>query len=96
VFVPRRLDPQDKPWFSSGGISARWHAAVKRAGTKRRNPHQIRHTYTCWMLSAGANPTFIATQMGHENAQMVYDVYGYWIGELSGSLVDMLNTVLAI
>jgi integrase len=48
------------------------------------------------MLSAGANPTFIATQMGHENAQMVYDVYGSWIGELSGSQVDMLNTVLAI
>lgn len=96
VFVPRRLDPKDNPWFSTAGISARWKAATKRAGIKRRNPYQTRHTYACWMLSAGANQTFIATQMGHENAQMVYDGYGSWIGELSGSQVDMLNTVLAI
>ncbi|MDI9222078.1 DUF3596 domain-containing protein [Pantoea sp. EA-12] len=96
VFVPNRLDQEEKPWFSTSGISSRWDAAIKRAGIRRRTPYQTRHTYACWMLSAGANPTFIATQMGHENAQMVYDVYGSWIGELSGSQVDMLNTVLAI
>ncbi|MEJ5548782.1 recombinase RecT, partial [Salmonella enterica subsp. enterica] len=25
--------------------------------------------YACWSLSAGANPNFIATQMGHTDAQ---------------------------
>ncbi|MFG5959353.1 hypothetical protein, partial [Salmonella enterica] len=25
--------------------------------------------------TAGANPAFIASQMGHETAQMVYEVY---------------------
>ncbi|MBE0792002.1 integrase, partial [Escherichia coli] len=27
------------------------------------------------MLSAGANPSFIALQMGHASAQMVFSVY---------------------
>jgi len=29
--------------------------------------------------------------MGHENAQMVYDVYGAWIEEMNGEQVLMLN-----
>jgi len=47
-------------------------------------------------LSAGANPSFIANQMGHENAQMVYEVYGTWIEALNGYLVLMLNSRLAL
>jgi len=47
------------------------------------------------MPSADANPTFIATQMGDENAQMVYDVQGSWIGELSESRVNFLHQALA-
>ncbi|ECV3404823.1 hypothetical protein DPI89_21810 [Salmonella enterica subsp. enterica serovar Kentucky] len=27
-------------------------------------------------MTAGANPAFIASQMGHETAQMVYEIYG--------------------
>ncbi|HBV39203.1 MAG TPA: hypothetical protein DEF05_05835 [Erwinia sp.] len=52
-----------------------WDKAVKRAEIRRRCPYQTRHTFACWMLSAGANPAFIAEQMGHENAEMVYTVY---------------------
>lgn len=47
------------------------------------------------MPSAAANPTFIATQIVHENAHMVYDVYGSWFGELSGSQVNVLHKALA-
>jgi hypothetical protein len=47
-------------------------------------------------LSAGANPSFIANQMGHENAQMVYEIYATWIEEMNGEQVDMLNSKLAV
>ncbi|KZQ37527.1 integrase [Enterobacter genomosp. O] len=33
--------------------------------------------------------------MGHESAQMVYEVYGAWIEEMNGEQVLMLNDKLA-
>ncbi|WP_170983499.1 tyrosine-type recombinase/integrase, partial [Escherichia coli] len=53
--------------------------AVKRAGLRRRNPYHTRQTFACWLLTAGANPAFITSQRGHENAQMVYEHYRRWI-----------------
>jgi len=38
---------------------------VKRAGIRRNNPYHTRHTFACWWLTAGADPSFIASQMGH-------------------------------
>lgn len=40
-------------------------------------------------------PVFLASQMGHENSQRVYDVYGAWIEEMDGEQVLMLNDKLA-
>ena len=87
---------EQKPYYSMSSISARWNAAVKRAGIRRRNPYHTRHTFACWLLPAGANPSFIANQMGHENAQMVYEVYSTWIEEMNGDQVAMLNNKLAL
>lgn len=75
-------------------LGLKWKAAVKRAGIRRRNPYHTRHTFACWLLSAGANPSFIANQMGHENAKMVYEVYSTWIEEMNGDQVSMLNARL--
>lgn len=96
VFMPRMRKGEQKPYYNVSSIGDRWDAAVKRAGIRRRNPYHTRHTYACWLLSAGANPSFIASQMGHENAQMVYEVYAAWIEELSGDQVNMLNSKLAL
>lgn len=68
-----------------------WESIVKRAGLRYRKAYQSRHTFACWLLSAGANPTFIASQMGHSSAQMVYSVYGAWMPECSASQVEYLN-----
>lgn len=43
------------------------------------------------MLSAGANSAFIASQMGHENAEMIYTVYSAWINALDGDQIEILN-----
>lgn len=96
VFMPRVRKGKQAPHYALSSIGARWNAAVKRAGIRRRNPYHTRHTYACWMLSAGANPSFIADQMGHENAQMVYDIYSKWIVDLNGDQISMLNEKLAL
>ena len=75
VLIPGKRNEQQKPCYSHRNIGRRWEATVKRAGIRRRNPYHTRHTFACWLLSAGANPSFIANQMGHENAKMVYEVY---------------------
>ena len=87
---------EQKAYYSLSSIGARFNAAVKRAGIRRRNPYHTRHTFACWLLSAGANPSFIASQMGHENAQMVYEVYATWIEDLNNSQVDELNKKLRL
>ncbi|MFY9993582.1 MAG: site-specific integrase [Leclercia sp.] len=96
VFMPRVRNGAQKAHYSLGSIAARWDSAVKRAGIRRRNPYHTRHTFACWLLSAGANPSFIANQMGHENAQMVYEIYATWIEELNNEQVAMLNAKLAL
>lgn len=35
--------------------------------------------------------SFIASQMGHEDARMAYEVYSKWIGEMNQNQVGMLN-----
>ncbi len=94
--MPRMRKEEQKPYYSMSSIDASWNAAVKRAGIRRRNPYHTRHTFACWLLSAGANPSFIANQMGHENVQMVYEVYSTWIEEMNGDQVAMLNNKLAL
>lgn len=81
--------------YSLTSMGCQFNVAIKRAGIRRRNPYHTRHTFACWLLSAGATPSFIASQMGHENAQMVYEVYGMWIDEMNGDQVDMINKKLA-
>ncbi|KFX18808.1 integrase [Pectobacterium parvum] len=38
----------------------------------------------------------MANQMGHENAQMVYEIYGKWIEDMNEDQVGMLNRKLAL
>ncbi|EKF2811991.1 tyrosine-type recombinase/integrase, partial [Shigella flexneri] len=95
VFMPRVCNEKQKPYYSVSSLGTRWNAAVKRAGIRRRNPYHTRHTFACWLLTAGANPAFIASQMGHETAQMVYEIYGMWIDDMNDEQIAMLNARLS-
>ncbi len=86
---------KSSPHYSEGSISQSWDSALKRAGLRHRKAYQSRHTYACWSLSAGANPNFIAQQMGHSSAQMVYQVYGSWMAENNHDQVSLLNQKLS-
>lgn len=57
----------------------RFEASRKHAKLRRRNQYQSRHTYASNMLSQGANPLFVAKQLGHRDLQMLFKVYAKWI-----------------
>ncbi|WP_417642376.1 tyrosine-type recombinase/integrase [Enterobacter kobei] len=81
--------------FTVDSVRQTWDTAVKRAGIRHRKSYQSRHTYACWSLTSGANPAFIANQMGHADAQMVFQVYGKWMSENNDAQVALLNTKLS-
>lgn len=95
VFRPKAQSKSKAGYYSRGSISYSWRRGVKLAGIRERDPYQSRHTFACWSLSAGANPSFIASQMGHENAKMVYTVYSKWIGDMDKDQVGILNRKFA-
>jgi len=74
-------DPKSNDrWKSDQIIRKRvWIPALERANVKYRNPYQTRHTYASMMLSAGKNPLWVQTQMGHKDWGMLIRVYGRWM-----------------
>lgn len=82
-------------YYAVGSVNQIWESAMRRAGIRYRKAYQSRHTYACWSLTAGANPNFIAKQMGHSDAQMVYRVYGSWMAENNQDQVIILNQKLS-
>lgn len=67
-------------WASDAQIRRTlWEPLLKRAGVRYRNPYQTRHTFASTRLTGGANPFWIADQMGHVDGEMVFKIYGKWI-----------------
>ncbi|HFK7188733.1 TPA: DUF3596 domain-containing protein [Serratia odorifera] len=93
VFVPKLTARNGcgGDWYAPGSIGGTWNSMLSRAGVKHRKAYESRHTYACWSLSAGANPNFIANQMGHTSAQMVYSVYGKWMSDNNHDQLSILN-----
>lgn len=81
--------------YAVGSVNKIWTTILKRAGLRHRKSYQSRHTYACWSLAVGANPNFIASQMGHANAQMVYQVYGAWMADNNLEQINLLNQKLS-
>ena len=68
-----------QPWADIQTQWRIWRRCLTRVGLRYREPYQTRHTFATLALMAGANPTWIARQMGHANAQMLFRVYAKWI-----------------
>ena len=75
---PRTLEP----WTTDAQIRQTfWLPIMRRSGIEYRNPYQIRHTFASTLLTAGANPWYVASQLGHEDVEMVFHTYGKFIRE---------------
>jgi integrase len=83
-----------EPWEGDGPIrKTAWQPALVRAEVRYRYPYQTRHTFASTLLSAGENPVWVATMMGHKDWAMIIKVYGRWIPSIApdaGNKVAML------
>ncbi len=65
------------PWATDAQLrKTLWDSLCKRAGVRYRNPYQVRHTWASSQITAGANPWFVADQLGHVDVQLVFTTYG--------------------
>lgn len=72
-------------WHEDRALARAFRKACAAAGVRYRYPYQLRHTFASWALSAGENPAWVARQMGHRNALMLFKVYGRWIPQVDPS-----------
>jgi integrase len=54
-------------------------ASIRRTGIRHRAPKQTRHTFATICLMSGANPAWVARQLGHASSKMLFEVYSRWI-----------------
>lgn len=70
----------NRPWHDDRSQRDHyWTPTLRRLGIRRRRAYQTRHTYATTALQAGVNPSYVARQMGHANAKMLFTVYSKWI-----------------
>ncbi|WP_373753614.1 tyrosine-type recombinase/integrase [Neisseria weixii] len=73
-----------------------WALAIKKAGIRHRKPYNTRHTFATLNLMAGANPMWVARQLGHTTMKMLLENYSRWIDSADkqrekSKLEDFLN-----
>lgn len=85
------------PWNDGKAQSELYyHPTLKALKIKDRDPYQTRHTFATMMVMAGANPMWVAQQMGHKNMQMLLTVYAKWIALADKSAeVDKINGAIS-
>lgn len=74
------LDPgTGKPWAYEQNFRKRyWIPTLKALGIRYRRPYYCRSTYATICLMAGANPAFVAQQLGH-GLDVFFKDYAKWI-----------------
>lgn len=60
-----------------------WRPALRRAKLRGRPMYQTRHTFATLMLGAGEAPAWVAQQLGHTSAEMVFRRYSKFIPNLT-------------
>ena len=75
------LNPYTAEHFADTSMPVQrvWRPSLRILGIRDRDARETRHTYATMALMASVNPAYIAKQLGHTNAKMVYEVYAKWI-----------------
>lgn len=56
-----------------------WYKAIDKSKLRRRTVYQTRHSFASNALAAGESPSWVAAQLGHATAQMLFRVYARYI-----------------
>lgn len=67
-----------KAFYNEKPFRIRFMRALKSLNIRKRPAYNTRHTYATMLLMAGANPTFVANQLGH-SLTMLCNHYGRWL-----------------
>lgn len=79
VFCNAKGQPHDY-----NNISKRiWYPTLTKAGLSSRTPYQTRHTAATLWLASGENPEWVAKQLGHANAEMLFRIYSKFVPNLT-------------
>lgn len=75
------LDPRTFDRWRYDGVPRErfWKKALVKAEVEYLRPYSCRHSYASLMLSSGANPMWVANQLGHKDCSMIWKHYGRWI-----------------
>lgn len=61
-----------------------WTPTLRKLGIRTRRAYCTRHTYATALLMSGSNPNYVAQQLGHTTAKMVFEKYSRWIEGADG------------
>lgn len=80
------LDPvTGKPYNDEKPFRERyWRPTLATLKIRYREPYQMRHTYATFAIMAGANPVWVARQMGN-SPRVVFKHYARWIERMDRS-----------
>lgn len=71
-----------------------WHRVQDLAHVRRRTIHELRHTWASQMLAAGADPAYVAAQLGHASVLTTLLIYAHWIRDgrkVTAAVLDRKN-----
>lgn len=91
-FRPVWRNPEGEVWIDSKQVRDRcWEPAMRKSGVRYRTAYTTRHTFASMLLSWGANPIYVAQQMGHADWGMIRKRYGRWIKALSDDQRELIR-----
>lgn len=73
------VNPETRERYPDGWALWSWFkAACKATKIRYRVPYQTRHSFATWRIMQGANPTWLAEQLGH-SVIVLHKTYAKWI-----------------
>ena len=70
----------NEPYYSANKIStAYWEKVLKNLDIKHRTLYQMRHTFASLMISSGEDILWVASMLGHKNANITLQVYAKYL-----------------
>ncbi|RLA77907.1 MAG: site-specific integrase [Epsilonproteobacteria bacterium] len=69
-----------KPYYSATKISyLYWEKALEKLKMKYRTMYQMRHTFASMMINSGEDILWVASMLGHKNANITLQVYAKYM-----------------